>query len=81
MEAVYLRMASTGKLANRDPVMLRRIPIKGEIIIAANRRAFVVIRVVHDWDDANQAVVVCDLAPAEAVLAQHNNASGPEIEM
>ncbi len=79
MEDVFLRNATTGQMANASPVRLRRIPIKGELIVSSNRRLFAVVRVIHDWNKNNEPVVVCDVAPAEVVLANEQGGSGPAL--
>lgn len=80
MDTVFLRNAATGQLANAEPVELRRIPVKGDFIVASDRRLYTVVRVIHDWDGGNLPVVLCDVAPAEVALAKHDRGAGPAIE-
>lgn len=79
MEDVYLRSAATGKLADAGPVRLRRIPVKGDFVVSSNRRLYVVVRVIHEWDSRNEPVVVCDVAPADVALAAEMGGSGPTV--
>lgn len=79
MEDVFLRNSATGQLANASPVRLRRIPVKGEFIVSSNRRLYAVVRVIHDWDNNNDPVVLCDVAPADVALTRDQGGSGPTL--
>lgn len=79
MDTVFLRNAATGSPANADPVQLRRVPVKGDFIVASHRRLYAVVRVIHDWDRDNQPVVFCDVAPAEVALARDEGGTGPAL--